>query len=118
MRCSGLLKCPSLLFNLLLSTLNVVLPKISNLNLSIMNVNSCSQHNAIITEFVTILTQRVPLVEQELVSLPEHLSSPPVFSGVRITRSLVLCVWFFLDRCLFFCTFSVGHCVCSSIYGF
>ena len=25
------------------------------------------------------------------VSLPEHLSSPPVFSGVRVTRSLVLC---------------------------
>ena len=25
-------------------------------------------------------------------TLPEHLSSPPVFSGVRVTRSLVLCV--------------------------
>jgi hypothetical protein len=26
----------------------------------------------------------------------------------------------FVDRCLFFCTFSVGHCVVcsSSIYGF
>ena len=81
MRCSGLLKCPSLLFNLLVSTLNVVLPKISNLNLPTMNVNSCSQHNAIITKFVTRLTQRVPLVEQELVSLPEHLSSPPILVG-------------------------------------
>jgi len=28
------------------------------------------------------------------VTLPEHLSSPPVFSGVRVTRSLVLCVMF------------------------
>ena len=43
----------------------------------------------------------------------------PVFSGVRVTRSLVLYVCF-VDRCLYFCTFSFGHCaVCSSsIYGF
>ena len=43
----------------------------------------------------------------------------PVFSGVRVTRSLVLCVCF-VDRCLSFCTFTFGHCdVCSSsIYGF
>ena len=47
-----------------------------------------------ITSFVTRLTQWVPLVEQELLTLPEHLSSPPVFSGVRVTRSLVLCVMF------------------------
>jgi hypothetical protein len=43
--------------------------------------------------------RRVPLVEQELLTLPEHLSSSPVFSGVRVTRSLVLCV-FFADCCL------------------
>jgi hypothetical protein len=53
----------------------------------------------------------MPLVEQELSTLPEHLSSPrfvylsgapeftTVFSGVRITRSLVLYVCF-VDRCL------------------
>ena len=47
----------------------------------------------------------------------EHLSSPPVYSRLRVTRSLVLCVCF-VDRCLSFCTFSFGHCVvCSSIYG-
>jgi hypothetical protein len=41
------------------------------------------------------------------------------FSGVRVTRSLVLYVCF-VDRCLSFCTFSFGHCVvCSySIYRF
>ena len=63
--------------------------------------------------------RRVSLVEQELPTLPEHLSSPPVFSGARVTRSLVLYVCF-VDRCLSFCTFSVGHCVVcsSSIYGF
>jgi hypothetical protein len=51
-----------------------------------------------------------PLVEQELLTLPEHLSSHPVCNGVRVTRSLVLCVYF-VDRCLSFCTFSFGHCV-------
>ena len=43
-------------------------------------------------------------MEQELLTLLEHLSSPLVFSGVRVTRSLVLCVCF-VDRCLSFCTF-------------
>ena len=44
---------------------------------------------------------------------------PPVISGVRVTRSLVLCVRF-VDHHLSFCTFSFGHCVVcsSSIYGF
>ena len=43
----------------------------------------------------------------------------PDFSGVRVTRSLVLCVGF-VDRCLSFCSFSFDHCVVcsSSIYGF
>jgi hypothetical protein len=41
-----------------------------------------------INGFVTKLTRRVPLVEQELLTLPEHLRSPPVFSGVRVTRFL------------------------------
>jgi hypothetical protein len=33
-----------------------------------------------------------------------------VFSGICVTRSLVLYVCF-VDRCLFFCPFSFGHCV-------
>jgi hypothetical protein len=50
--------------------------------------------------------------------LKEHLNSPAVFSGVRVTRSLVLCVCL-VDRCLSFCLFSFDHfVVCSSIYGF
>jgi hypothetical protein len=65
------------------------------------------------------LTRRVPLVEKDMPTLPEHLSSPPDFSGVLVMRSLVLYVCF-VDRCLPFCTFSFGHCVVcsSSIYGF
>ena len=59
------------------------------------------------------------LVEQELLTLPEHLSSSPDFSGARVTRSLVFCVCF-VDRCLSFCTFSFVHCVVclASIYGY
>ena len=37
---------------------------------------------------------------------------------IHVTRPLVLYVCF-VDCCVSFCTFSVGHCdVCSSIYGF
>ena len=59
------------------------------------------------------------LVEHELFTLPDHLNLHPVFSEVRVTRSLVLCLCF-VDRCLSFCTLSVDHCVVcsSSIYGF
>jgi hypothetical protein len=49
------------------------------------------------------------------INLPEHLSSPPVFSGVRVTRSLVVPVSI-VDRCLSFCTFSFGHCVVCSLF--
>ena len=35
----------------------------------------------------------MPLVERQLPTLPEHLSSPPVFSGVCVTQSLVLCMF-------------------------
>jgi hypothetical protein len=45
--------------------------------------------------------RRVPLVEQ-LLTLPEHLSSPPVFSGF-----VLLDRWFYV---------SIGHCVaCPSL---
>jgi hypothetical protein len=85
----------------------------------VVNTSRSFPHSRLITGFVTRITRRVPLVEQELLTLPGYLSSPPVFSGVHVTRSLVLYVCF-VDRCLFFCTFSFVHClVCSSsIYGF
>jgi hypothetical protein len=89
-----------------------------------------SSFTTFVAGFVTRLTRQVPLVEKELLTLPEHLSSPPVFIGVcvtrslvlyvccgiRVTRSLVLCVCF-VDRCLSFSTFSFGHCfICSSVF--
>ena len=42
----------------------------------------------LITGSVTRLARRVPLVEQELPALPEHLSSPLVFNGIRVTLVL------------------------------
>jgi len=33
-------------------------------------------HSWLITEFVTRVTRRVPLVKQQLLTLPEHMSSP------------------------------------------
>ena len=85
----------------------------------VVNTSRFFPHWRLITGFVTRSTRRVPLVEQELLTLPEHLNSPLIFSGVRVTRALVLYVCF-VDRCLSFCTFSFGHCVVcsSSIYGF
>jgi hypothetical protein len=64
------------------------------------------------TEFVTRLTQRVSLVEQELLTLPDHLSSPPVFSGVRATLSLVLYICLVDPRfmCKFVHILSHGNC--------
>jgi len=70
----------------------------------VVNTSRSFPHSQLITSFVTRLTRRVSLVQQELLTLPEHLSSSPVFSGVRVTRSLVLYVCF-VDRCLSFCTF-------------
>jgi len=47
-------------------------------------------------------------VEQELLILPEHPSSTSVFSGIRVTRSLVLCVCV-LDSWLFFVLFLLAN---------
>ena len=43
----------------------------------------------------------IKLVEKELLPLSEHLSSSPILIGVRVTRSLVLCVCF-VDRLSYF----------------
>ena len=71
----------------------------------------CHIHSWLITGLVTRLTRWVPLVKQELLTPLKYLSLPLVFSGIRITRSLVLCLCF-VDRCLSFCTFSFGYFVC------
>ena len=72
-------------------------------------------HSRLITGFVTRLTRRVPLVEQELLNLPEHMSSPrdrflvgfcySIFSFMcMFCRSLFVLLYFFFWPlcCLFF----------------
>ena len=53
-----------------------------------------------------------------IANLPEHLSSPPAFSGVRVARSLVFCLMFCISL-LVLLSFSFGHCVvCPSFIWF
>jgi hypothetical protein len=59
-----------------------------------------------ITGFVRRVTRPVTLVEQEQLTVPEHLCSRQVISGFLVTRSLVICVCF-VDGC--FCPFVVFH---------
>jgi len=79
----------------------------------VVNTSRSFPHSRLITEFVTRLTRRVPLVEQKLLTHPEHLSSPPVFSGgscysiisfmCMFCRSLfVLLSFFFWPLCCLF----------------
>jgi hypothetical protein len=56
-------------------------------------------HSWLFSGFVIRLTRRLPLVEPELPTLPEHMSSPAVIRGVRVTRFLVL--WCMFCRSLF-----------------
>ena len=76
------------------------------------------------------LNSTLTLVEQELLTLPEHLNSPPGFNGVRVARSYVFCVVFCRSLFIFlsffllvivfsvlyfwslcFLSFTFGHCV-------
>jgi hypothetical protein len=54
--------------------------------LLVVSTSRSFPHSWRITWFVSRLTRRVSLVEQELLTLTEHLISPPVFSGVCLTR--------------------------------
>ena len=48
-----------------------------------------------------MLESLVPLVDQELPTLPEHLHLPPGFGEVRVAQSVVFCIVF--SRALFIC---------------
>jgi len=78
-------------------------------------------HWWLFTRFVTrvTVTQWVPLVEQQLLTLAEHMRSLRVFSWVRVAQSLVFCVMFcrslfvLLFYCIVFNTFVYilwSHC--------
>jgi hypothetical protein len=70
----------------------------------VVNTSRPFPHSWLITGFVTRLTRRVSHVEQELTTLPGTPEFTPVFSRIRVTRPLVLCVCF-EDRCLSFVPF-------------
>jgi hypothetical protein len=59
-------------------------------------------------KLVSRVTRLLSVVEQELLTLPEHMSSHSVCSGVRVSQSLFLCVMVFF----------IIVTVFSSIYGF
>ena len=59
------------------------------------NTSQSFPHSWLVTRFMTRLTQRVTLVEQELLTLPEHLSSPSGFYWSSCySIFIVLCVCF------------------------
>ena len=80
----------------------------------VVSTSGSFSHSRLINAFVTRLTWQVSLVEKELLTLPEHLSSPPVFSGgscysifsfmcMLCTSLLALLYFFFWPLfCLFF----------------
>jgi len=72
---------------------------IQNLRLVILYICSvCRYHDPILSSFSGFakrVKRHAPHVEQELLILPEHLRSPPVFSVVRVARSVVFHVMLF-----------------------
>jgi hypothetical protein len=60
------------------------------LQVYMVEVSQAQSHHFPITEFVTRVARRMPHVEQELKTLPEHMSSPLVLSGVLVSRYLAL----------------------------
>ena len=76
---------------------------------------------------ITRLTRHMSLVEQELLNFPEHLSSTPGFSGVRVSifsfmcmfcRSLFVLLYVFLWSlcCLFFFAIQIMNTPSNSSY--
>jgi hypothetical protein len=70
-------------------------------------------HSYYITGYVTRGTRKMPLVKQELLTLPEHLRSPQ-FVVWFVLLNLEFSVYCFVDHCLSFWSLyclSFGHCI-------
>jgi hypothetical protein len=72
--------------------------------------STCRKHNLVLFSFMPfhwVCNTKGGTSWAGTAPLPVYLSSPPIFTGVRITRSLVLCVMFccFVDRCFSFVLF-------------
>ena len=96
------------------SKMNDILPDMTP---STLLLDVCVSHKkdkikegtASIQKALTVHHSRAPrftsaLIGAGIVTLSEHLSSSQVFSGVRVTRALVVCVCF-VDSCLSFLSF-------------
>jgi hypothetical protein len=70
------------------------------------------------TGFVTRLTRRVPLVEQELLTLPEHLSSPLFLVGFVLLDLSFMCMFCRSLFVLLYFLFWPLCCLFFDIYGF
>ena len=81
----------------------------------------CGNNNHVLSSWMTYhrmcnKRKKVPRVEQELLTLPGHLSSLPNCSGVRVARSLGFCI--ILCRSLFVLLFSFfWPLYCLSVFG-
>ena len=83
----------------------------------------CRSHNPVLSfssmtyhQILTRETQQVSLIEQELLTILEYLSSSSVFSGVRVAQSFVVCVVFCGSMFFVVVLFLFGHfIVCSSL---
>jgi len=112
---------PELLFFFSLCCVTYFFTVVKRTSISISNIcsHSRSVNRTSIYNFKHMFSP--PLCRQEkcsihvfndwVLTLPEHLSSPPVFSGVRVTRSLALFVCF-VDCCVSFCTFFFSPLCC------
>ena len=76
----------------------------------VVSISRSFPHSGLITGFVTRLTRRVPLVEQELLTLPEH-QIPPQFSLGFVLLDLQFYMYVLLIFVCPFCAFSFGHSV-------
>ena len=73
----------------------------------------CATHNWVSMEQdIIAVIVGVLLVEQEMLTVPKHMSSPQICSGVCVARYLVFCV----DNCLLFRPFSFGLCIVCLVY--
>jgi hypothetical protein len=64
--------------------------------------------------FISNILDKWPLVEQELLTPPEHLNLPAVFSMVRVAQSLVFCIMFCRSLFVLCPCFSFGQMYCLS----
>ena len=60
--------------------------------------------------FVTRVTLKMSLLEQELIIFLAYLISHQFFTGLALPKCLVLCLMF-VDHCLYICAWYVGHCI-------